>query len=66
MTPFHRWLVRQRKFCEHPGCIMKLEAATKVVNRNGKDFVYCDFHSYTPKPQDDWEYKPKQRKLEAR
>jgi hypothetical protein len=24
---------------------MKMTKATEVVNRNGKDFVYCDWHA---------------------
>ncbi len=44
-NPYHAWLIRQRRYCEHRGCDMKLTKATEVVNRNGKDFVYCDWHA---------------------
>lgn len=43
-NPFHSFLLRHRRYCEHRGCLMKLTPATRVVNRNGKDFVYCDWH----------------------
>lgn len=50
MNPYHSWLIRMRKWCEHEGCLTKLERATTVVNRNGKDLVMCDWHSRTYRP----------------
>jgi len=44
-NPDYRWLIAQRQWCEHKGCLMTLKAATEVVNLNGKDLVYCDTHA---------------------
>lgn len=48
MNPFHAWLIRQRRYCEHPACFDKLSRAVKVVRRNGRDIVVCKWHSYGP------------------
>lgn len=47
-NPFHRWLISQRKWCEHEGCRMKLERAVKVIKRHGHEIVVCRWHSYGP------------------
>ena len=43
MTAFHRWLIRQRIYCEHNQC--GLTRATHVVKINGRDEVRCDQHA---------------------
>lgn len=48
MNPYHKFIIKQRIYCEHEGCRMKLERATKVVKRHGKEIVVCDWHSYQP------------------
>ena len=41
--PFHRWLIKQRIYCEHNQC--GLTPATHVVKINGRDEVRCDLHA---------------------
>lgn len=43
MNPYHRFLLRHRRYCEAPGCLMV--RATRVVNVNGKDVCLCDMHA---------------------
>lgn len=50
MNPYHKFIIKNRIYCQHEGCRMKLERATKVVKRHGKEIVVCDFHGYTPRP----------------
>ena len=41
-NPFHRWLIRQRRWCEK---CTSLTAATHVENYNGRDTVLCHEHA---------------------
>jgi hypothetical protein len=53
MTAYHKWLVKQRRYCEHRGCLDKLSPAVSVVNVNGKDLVMCDWHARIKPPKND-------------
>jgi len=44
-NPYHKFLLKNRIYCEHPGCLDTLTHATTVVNFNGRDEVRCDDHA---------------------
>jgi len=40
--PYHRWLIKQRIYCERDACFRE---PTCVVKFNGRDTVLCDEHA---------------------
>jgi len=44
MNPYHRFLMKNRIYCESRGCLDTLTHATNVLNVNGRDTCLCDEH----------------------
>ena len=42
MNPYERWLIKQRRWCDH---CSDLTDATQVEKLNGKDLTLCSWHA---------------------
>jgi len=45
-TPFEKWLIKHRIYCEYGMC---WKPAVQVLKINNKDECRCENHGYTPK-----------------
>ena len=41
MNPYHKFLIKHRRYCGWGSCMKR---ATRVIKVNGKDEVRCDAH----------------------